>query len=134
MILRVSDLTPGVADLLALAMFPDPERVRATLEKYASDPQRQVWVWQEEEQPVCAAGVRVSGRVAEILHIGTRAGARRQGHAERLLLSLLEQLGLTTLEAETDDEAVEFYRQAGFSIEETAGRGGHIRYHCTLIA
>ncbi|MGY2892286.1 GNAT family N-acetyltransferase [Deinococcus sp. UYEF24] len=133
MTLSVSDLTPDVADLLALAMSPDPARVRAALEKYASDPQRQVWVWQAEGHPVCAVGVRVNGEAAEILHIGTQAGARRQGHARRLLFALLERLGLTTLEAETDDEAVGFYRRAGFSIEETAGRGGTVRYRCTLL-
>ncbi len=131
---RVTTLEPDVADLLLLAMFPDPERVRAALGRYASDPNLQVWVWQVGEKPVCAAGVRVTGGAAEILHLGTRPDTRREGHALRLLLGLMEHLCLTRLEAETDDEAVGFYRKTGFNIEDTEGRGGNLRYRCTLLA
>ena len=85
-------------------------------------------------QTVCAAGLRVAGQSAEILHIGTRADSRQKGHARNLLLAVAEHLNLTRLEAETDDGAVDFYRRAGFSVRETAGRGGHVRYLCTLSA
>ncbi|WP_407539542.1 GNAT family N-acetyltransferase [Deinococcus radiomollis] len=130
---HVTTLEPEVAELLALAMYPDSVRVRAALEKYASDPQRQVWVWQARGKPVCAIGLRINGNAAEILHIGTQLDARRQGHARQLLFALLERLDLTTLEAETDDGAAGFYRRAGFKVEETEGRGGHVRYRCTLL-
>ncbi|WP_407571047.1 hypothetical protein [Deinococcus altitudinis] len=68
-----------MADLLALAMFPDPERIRATLTSSARDPQRQVWVWQVEGKSVCAVGLKVDGKAAELLHLGTRADVRRHG-------------------------------------------------------
>ncbi|WP_424949415.1 GNAT family N-acetyltransferase [Deinococcus sp.] len=127
-------LTPEVADLLALAVWPDPTRVQATLARYASDPGLQVWVLEVAGQPVCAAGIRLKELSAEILHLGTREDARRQGYARRLLLALLERPDLTTLEAETDDGSVAFYRRAGFEVRETAARGGSVRYHCTLPA
>ncbi len=118
--------------LLALAMWPDPARIQAALERYDTDPGLQVWGWQVEGRPVCAAGLRVLGRSAETLHIGTRADSRRRGHAQRLVRAVATHLNLTLLEAETDDDSVEFYRRAGFGVRETAGRGGHVRYHCTL--
>ena len=120
------------AALLALAMWPDPARIRAALGRYASDPELQVWGWQVERRTVCAAGLRVKGQSAEILHIGTRANSRQKGHARNLLLAIAERLNLSRLDAETDDGAVEFYIQAGFRVQETAGRGGIARYHCTL--
>ena len=122
------------AALLTLAMWPDPTRIRAALDRYASDPELQVWEWQVERRTVCAAGLRVKGQSAEILHIGTRANSRQKGHARNLLLAAAERLNLSRLDAETDDGAVEFYRRAGFGIRETAGRGGTVRYHCTLSA
>ena len=56
---RGTAVAPEVADLLALAMWPDPERVQARLERYIGDPALQVWVWMDEGQPRCAAGLRV---------------------------------------------------------------------------
>ena len=125
-------LNEDATALLALAMWPDPARIQAALGRYASDPELQVWGWQVEGQTVCAAGLRVAGQSAEILHIGTRADSRRKGHARNLLLAVAERLTLSQLEAETDDDSVKFYRRAGFGVQETAGRGGHVRYHCTL--
>ena len=125
-------LNEDAAVLLALAMWPDAARMQVALGRYASDPELQVWGWQVEGRTVCAAGLRVVEQSAEILHIGTRADSRQKGHARNLLLAVAERLNLTRLEAETDDGAVEFYIQAGFRVQETAGRGGIARYHCTL--
>lgn len=120
------------AALLALAMWPGAARIQAALGRYASDPELQVWGWDVDGQTVCAAGMRVRGQSAEILHIGTRADSRHNGHARKLVLAVAERLNLTLLEAETDDDSVEFYRRAGFGIQGTAGRGETVRYHCTL--
>ena len=127
-------VTEDAAALLTLAMWPDPARIRAALGRYASDPELQVWGWQVERRTVCAAGLRVKGQSAEILHIGTRADSRQKGHARNLLLAAAERLNLSRLDAETDDGAAPFYRRAGFDVRETAGRGGTVRYHCTLSA
>ena len=114
-------------------MWPDPARIQAALERYASDPELQVWGWRVEGQTVCAAGLRVAGQSAEIVHIGTRGDSRRKGHARNLLLAVAEQLSLFRLDAETDDGAVDFYRRAGFDTRKTAGIGRvSVRYHCTL--
>ena len=79
-------------------------------------------------------GIRIKGQSAEILHIGTRADSRQKGHARNLLLAAAARLNLSRLDAETDDGAAPFYRRAGFDVRETAGRGGTVRYHCTLSA
>jgi ribosomal protein S18 acetylase RimI-like enzyme len=131
---RIAVLTPEVRELLALAMFPDPQRIAAALERYASDPQWQVWVWETNGRSVCAVGVKVSGAVAEVLHIGTGPRGRGQGAGRALLSGLMTELSLERLEAETDDEAVGFYRRTGFSAEQTEHRGGHVRYRCVLKA
>lgn len=132
MLERCQEVTPEVASLLALAMWPDPARIAATLERYAHEPELQIWTWSEAGRPVCAAGVRVSGRAAELLHLGTHPQDRGRGYARRLVSGLLEGLRLDRLEAETDDEAVGFYRRCGFAIGPQEARGGRARYRCTL--
>jgi len=131
---RCEGVTPEVGALLALAMWPDPARISATLSAYASDPELQVWAWTTGDTPVCAAGLRVQGKRAEVLHLGTRPQERGQGHARRLVLALMDRLHLGRLEAETDDDSVGFYRQCGFTVTAGEPRGGRPRYRCTLTA
>ena len=128
---RVTADTPGVPDLLALAMYPDPDRVRAGLQGYALDPDRQVWTWMVDGTAVSAAGLSASGTRAELLHLGTRPHARGQGTARSLLLAVMRELHLTVLTAETDDSAAGFYRRCGFEVTPTPSRWG-ARYRCAL--
>ena len=132
MLCREKTLTPEIEALLTLAMSPKPERIRAALDAYASDPTRQVWSWTAGGQVRCAAGLQVQGEAAEVLHIGTRLDARGKGYGRSLLLALFAHLQLTSLEAETDSEAVGFYRRAGFQIQDAPPRFGTPRFRCRL--
>jgi ribosomal protein S18 acetylase RimI-like enzyme len=133
MLSSCDSLTPEVSALLALAMFPGPERVRASLEQYAGDPDRHIWIWTDHGNTVCAAGMLLSENQAELLHIGTSPQARGQGFGRSLLLALLERLELESLEAETDNGSVEFYRRCGFLITPIESQWG-MRYRCLLRA
>ena len=125
--------TPDVQKLLARAMFPDPERVRLQLEAYRTDPSRRVFVWEEEGKAVCAAGVRQKEDEAEVLHVGTAPGHEGRGHARALLGAVLGHLGAARMVAETDGDAVGFYRRAGFEVENAPPRGNRPRFRVTLI-
>lgn len=129
---RLQQMTPEASALLALAMWPDPARIAAALERYADNPERQVWTWTDNDRVLCAAGVEVQAGRAELLHIGTAPRARGQGAGRSLLLALMVELQLQELRAETDDGAVGFYRRCGFAVSGAAPRGGAVRYHCTL--
>lgn len=121
---RVPTVTPDLGELLALAMYPEPVRTQAALDLYATDPARHVWAWMQDGQPVCAAGLRLRGSQAELLHLGTRPDCRGQGAGRRLLLALMTELNLEALEAETDETAADFYRRCGFEVEPFEGRWG----------
>ncbi len=126
------DLTPEIAVLLRRAMFPDPARIALALEAYRTHPDRRIFVWDVGGRPVCAVGVQLAGREAQVLHIGTRPEQAGRGHGRQLVYAVAAQLGLTRLTAETDDDAVGFYRRSGFEVAEVPGRGGRRRYLCTL--
>ena len=72
---------------------------------------------------------------AEILGIAVSPPARNRGVATRMLQRAAETLALQTLTAETDAEAVDFYRKTGFQIQtQTKIYNGTpvTRYLCTL--
>ncbi|UQN04936.1 GNAT family N-acetyltransferase [Deinococcus sp. QL22] len=125
-------LTPELQALLRLAMFPDPQRVAAALTAYANDPTRLVFDWSLRGQLVSAAGVQVSGNAAEVLHIGTAAHIRGQGYGRDLLHGIRAHLGVMTLSADTDGQAVDFYRQSGFEVVALPPAWGTPRFRCTL--
>lgn len=114
-------------------MYPDPERVERTLRAYQSDPERRVFAWQVGNGVVCAAGLRVQGNQAEVLHIGTHPQQVGRGYGRALLRAGTEHLDLTQLVAETDDEAVAFYHRSGFEISDLGECGGHRRYRAVWL-
>ncbi|MCP2014067.1 ribosomal protein S18 acetylase RimI-like enzyme [Deinococcus sp. HSC-46F16] len=132
MLTELPILTPEAGDLLARAMFPDPERIARTLEAYRTAPERRVFVWLEGGRVVSAAGLRIQGAEVEVLHLATRPGEKGRGHARALLHALAEHLNAARLVAETDDGAVGFYRRAGFEVTPAPPRGGRARYRVTL--
>lgn len=125
-------LTPEIAALLRRAMFPDPARIARALEAYRSEPGLAVFIWEVGGVAVSAAGVRVAGAEAEVLHIGTRPDGTGQGHGRALLWAIAAHLNLSRLVAETDDAAVDFYRRSGFEVSGAPDRGERRRFLCAL--
>lgn len=76
-----------------------------------------------------------SRQTAVILGIAVDAACRRNGIGRRLIAETAARLDLGVLTAETDDDAVCFYRRCGFqtvAFEKTFGREACRRYRCTL--
>jgi GNAT superfamily N-acetyltransferase len=124
--------TPATEELLTRAMFPDPVRIARALAAYRVEANRHIFAWQAGGRMVSAAGLRVEEDAAEVLHIGTRPDMEGQGYGRALLHAVLIRLQLNRMTAETDDDAVDFYRRSGFGVVETQDRGGRRRYLCTL--
>ncbi|WP_264775131.1 GNAT family N-acetyltransferase [Deinococcus aetherius] len=132
MLTEANTLTPELETLLARAMFPDPGRIRRTLESYRTDPTRRVFAWVVEGRPVSTAGIQQRDGEVEVLHLGTAPGEERRGHARTLLHALAAYLNTGHVVAETDDEAVEFYRRAGFEVTPIPSPRERARYRCVL--
>lgn len=125
-------LTPEVLALLARAVFPGPDAAARLTAFYAPEQGRLCFGWQREGQVVSALGLQQAGPHGQITHIGTGLQWSGQGYARALILSVAGHLRLRTVTAETDDDAVDFYRKCGFVVSETRARGGRRRYHCVL--
>ncbi|GGM14070.1 GNAT family N-acetyltransferase [Deinococcus aerophilus] len=124
--------TPATEELLTRAMFPDPVRIARALATYRTAEDRRIFAWKTGGEVVSAAGLHVGHGEAEVLHVGTRPDMEGQGYGRALLHAVLIRLQLNRMTAETDDDAVDFYRRSGFGVVETQDRGGRRRYLCTL--
>ena len=72
---------------------------------------------------------------AELVGIAVEESSRRQGIGTFMLRQVMETCALQAVFAETDDDAVEFYRKIGFSVEkhiETYDGKSVVRYQCAL--
>jgi len=70
---------------------------------------------------------------AEITSLAVLPDWRRQGFARALIFGACEHLGLRAVEADSDAEAVDFYRAIGFAVESLGERYPSVeRFRCRL--
>jgi N-acetylglutamate synthase-like GNAT family acetyltransferase len=80
-----------------------------------------------------AAFSKDSDEVAVLRGIATAPEYRKSGIGRALILYAMETLGLAALYAETDDDAIGFYRSCDFEIEDLGFKyENYRRYRCTL--
>ncbi|GAY19277.1 hypothetical protein MSZK_60030 [Mycobacterium sp. shizuoka-1] len=134
-IVQAADIDePGVADVLALAIGDDPQKIRATVDRYRNDPAVTLLLATDRGMPVGAVGYTPGAAAITILHIATVKSARRMGLGRRLLAEVRRAApaGLP-LVAETDADAVGFYAATGFTVTPLGEKyPGRQRFHAHL--
>lgn len=84
------------------------------------------------------AGILVidkTSSVPEIVGIAVSKEYRRQGIGKQMILETMKSEHLETIKAQTDDDAIGFYRNCGFSVQKSVIEypdGSVIRYNCLL--
>lgn len=133
--LEPSDLSEDTKVILGAALFEaTPEDIETLLDTVYSAPDTRLFGLSNEGKVVAIAGIRgVKGSTAEFLHIAVDDSARKQGFGTELIRSIVGAEGLTEMLAETDRDAVGFYKRCGFSIESLGEKyPGVERFACRL--
>lgn len=137
--LEMRDLLPflhlGEArDLVALAVGPGLGRVAAVCAQYEADPTWQIRGAYRDGRLVGCLGLELLGQDrARIRHIAVVALHRREGIGREMIGEAQQRQGLAQLIAETDGEAVEFYRALGFTVRGLGSIDPAIeRFRCEL--
>jgi ribosomal protein S18 acetylase RimI-like enzyme len=124
---------PEVRRVLAFAIgYPTPEKVGRVCQDYRSKAGREILGAVEDGAVVGCIGLDLSrGLEIEILHIAVDPEHRRRGIGRWMLEKIRDRYPLCSVVAETDADAVEFYRRCGFGVE-SLGRGqwGVERFRC----
>lgn len=107
----------SIQELLSYAIFPDPEILERETQHYQSDSTLELYGHEEDNDIVGVIGFAVKpNNILELRHIAVEPGARGNGYGRGLILELIEVKQPAIIEAETDEDSVEFYRSVGFSI------------------
>ena len=117
--------------------MPTYEAFRKRMESYVSDPLVKVFVSAEGDERNGILVLHVSNAEAEIMGIAVSDHFRNQGIGQHMILQVMVQESLKCLKAQTDDDAIGFYRSCGFRDEMTVMEypdGQTVRYNCVLQA
>lgn len=108
---------PGIAELLAFAVGGDADRIDEAVRRYRDDSSTTLLVAKSADDVVAALGYTVTSDRVTVLHIATARPARRTGIATALMTQFRRRIppGLSVV-AETDADAVGFYRSNGFTV------------------
>lgn len=131
-IFTFQEILPSHLDLpvvIALSLGnPTPRKVEQVLDSYRK-PNHHLIGCCETNKLSGMIGLEVGGAVGVIKHIAVLPEYRLQGIAKALIKNAIAQFDLQIIHAETDDDAVDFYKKYGFTCQSFEGLYGK-RYKC----
>ena len=121
--------------LLSECIYPNEERVLQEYEQYRNDKSRKLLGRIENGELVGLIGViNQTENEVELKHIAIKSSKRKQGLGKKLIKEFMQENSIRRIEAETDMDAVDFYRKIGFYITTLGEKyPGVERYKCILI-
>ncbi|QHW32841.1 GNAT family N-acetyltransferase [Paenibacillus rhizovicinus] len=122
-----------IQELLGWSVFPDPESLQQAVDLYASGTTHTLLGYESEGDIIGLIGYhRPSEDTIEIAHIAVTPEERYKGYGRGLILELLTMENPGVLVAETDEDAVDFYRSSRFTVESLGEKyPGAERFKCT---
>lgn len=139
-ITAIVDVKASLFDYEILALMkpsvydPTPERLKCRAEKYSAD--KNIFVYACKIDSVYAGIVvlKTENDTAEILDIAVKPEYRKHGIGRKLIDFIFNRFPVDTIIAETDDEAVGFYKKCGFAVTPVGEFCDTKRYFCKLSA
>ena len=115
----------------------------AQMEEYLGDPSVKIFVCDIEGEKAgmlvlkeaCTSEKTDVEPEAEILGIAVKESRRKMGIGKDMVYQVMEAKGLKKITAQTDDDAIGFYRRSGFEAERVVIEypdGSAVRYNCVL--
>ena len=127
----------GTYDVYKHCMYmPTEEKFKKKMDTLLSDDSVKIFACLHQGAIKCVMVATFLGQHRiEIIGIAVDGSARKQGIGSYMIENIKNACNLKTIYAETDDDAVGFYRKNGFSItafSEMHGDETFIRYKCEL--
>lgn len=111
--------------------MPTQERLVNCSKEYMAKESIHIYGFYDDAQITGVIAIeQLQDGAAEVKGIAVNSEYRKRGIGKRLIQYSCETLSITELIAETDDDAVEFYKSCGFITEKFLKNGKYIRYNC----
>ena len=137
--IEISRYSPGIssrseaAALLAESIGnPTARKLEELIESCTQDDYPALWIASSSDRTIGVLRLDARGpSTCTITHIAVLLELRGQGIGRKLIEIIRDDLNFKCAEAETDDDAVSFYKSCGFKIEPLGvNRYGIQRYKC----
>mgnify|MGYP000339020370 CR=1 FL=1 len=118
-----------ILELLAPSVFnPTSELLLSRAEKYQADDKTSVYVYSENDEYKGIVVFKTEENTAEILDIAVKPGCQGKGIGSRLIDYIFTRFAVNKITAETDNDAIGFYKKYGFIVADTKGKFDAKRY------
>ncbi|MBJ8108087.1 GNAT family N-acetyltransferase [Bacillus cereus group sp. N6] len=115
-----------ILNVLQYAVGPSETSLKKAILFY----ERNKGTFYKYEEKACIGIEIIGANKARICHIAVAPQYRHKGIALQMIKEVVKMLQLTYIEAETDNEAVEFYGKIGFQVKSLGERyPGIERFH-----
>lgn len=133
---EILDVKPIILDenllsILSPSIFnPTPERLRSRAESYINNGNAYIFAYRENDKYLGIIVIEIHADSATILDIAVETAHRSKKIGSRLIDFVFKEFGVTHIYAETDDDAIGFYKKYGFIVLKTFIKFDTMRYKC----
>lgn len=120
-----------IYELLAPSVFnPTEERLLNRAKKYQEDEETNVYVYKEDNEYKGIVVFEIFDSTATILDIAVNPEHQGKGIGSKLIDFIFNSFNVNNITAETDDDAIGFYKKYGFTVADTKVEFDTKRYTC----
>ena len=122
---------PNMLQMLAPSVYnPTEERLLNRAKKYQEDESTNVYVYKEDGRYKGIVIFKIVNNSATILDIAVKSECQGQGTGSKLIDFIFNSFNAQNITAETDDDAIGFYKKYGFTVAGTKVESDTKRYVC----
>lgn len=122
---------PDILKLLAPSVYnPTEERLLNRAKKYQEDENVNIYAYKEDGRYKGIVIFKIINNLATILDIAVKPEHRGQGIGSKLIGFIFDSFNAQNITAETDDDAIGFYKKYGFAVADTKVEFDTKRYTC----
>jgi ribosomal protein S18 acetylase RimI-like enzyme len=123
-----------IRELIGYSVFPDQEEVVSAVEMYRSDRHHLMGYALDDEIIGVIGYESLPDKVVKIHHLAVDPEFRGLGYGRGMILELIDLIEPKKIIVETDDDAVDFYRNIGFEIVSLGEKYPNVEtYACTFV-
>lgn len=121
----------GVIELLIPSVYnPTPQRLLSRVRKYQKNENIGAYAYFDNGGYKGIVVFEINGQTATVLDIAVKLEEQGKGIGSRLIDFVFSQFEVSKVVAETDDDAIGFYKKCGFAVIETRIYADIKRYMC----
>lgn len=120
-----------IYELLAPSVFnPTEERLINRARKYQEDENTNIYAYKDNGEYKGIVVFIIANNSATILDIAVKPDYQGQGIGSKLIDFIFNSFNVNNITAETDDDAIGFYKKYGFTVADTKVKFDAKRYTC----